>query len=97
MCHKTTLASDTLIDFQIDFSIQSVRLRLAGLLILCCLLCDAPVIRMASAAAKPCQGDSSKFYLITGSIYTDQWGTIVIATVFDEVTKTLSSISIDYH
>ncbi|GJR27699.1 hypothetical protein Tco_1103931 [Tanacetum coccineum] len=29
------------------------------------------VSRMASAAAKPCQGDSSEFYLITGSIYTD--------------------------
>ncbi|GKA10909.1 hypothetical protein Tco_0690342 [Tanacetum coccineum] len=36
-------------------------------------------------------------YLITGSIYTDQRGTVVIATVFDEVTKTLSSISVDYH
>ncbi|GJX16386.1 hypothetical protein Tco_0217218 [Tanacetum coccineum] len=28
-------------------------------------------LRMASAAAKPCQGDSSEFYLITSSIYTD--------------------------
>ncbi|GJU65726.1 hypothetical protein Tco_1247561 [Tanacetum coccineum] len=28
---------------------------------------DAPVTRMASAAAKPCQGDSFEFYLITGS------------------------------
>ncbi|GJU08994.1 hypothetical protein Tco_1125424 [Tanacetum coccineum] len=28
-------------------------------------------LRTASAAAKPCQGDSSEFYLITGSIYTD--------------------------
>ncbi|GJS52493.1 hypothetical protein Tco_0625855 [Tanacetum coccineum] len=28
---------------------------------------DAPVIRTASAAAKPSQGDSSKFYLITGT------------------------------
>ncbi|GJS65742.1 hypothetical protein Tco_0680306 [Tanacetum coccineum] len=26
---------------------------------------DAPVIRTASAAAKPCQGDSLEFYLIT--------------------------------
>ncbi|GJW86720.1 hypothetical protein Tco_0162060 [Tanacetum coccineum] len=58
---------------------------------------DAPVMRTASAVAKPCQGDSSEFYLITGSIYTDQRGTVVIATVFDEVTKTLSSISVDYH
>nr|GEU61982.1 zinc finger MYM-type protein 1-like [Tanacetum cinerariifolium] len=45
-----------------------------------------------SAAAKPCQGNSSEFYLITSSIYTDQRETVVIATIFDEVTKTLSSI-----
>nr|GEU56442.1 hypothetical protein [Tanacetum cinerariifolium] len=50
-----------------------------------------------STVAKPCQGDSSEFYLITGSIYTDQQGTVVIATVFDEVTKPLSSIHVDYH
>nr|GEZ95562.1 retrovirus-related Pol polyprotein from transposon TNT 1-94 [Tanacetum cinerariifolium] len=31
------------------------------------------------------------------SIYTDQRGTMVIATIFDEVTKTLSSISVDYY
>ncbi|GJY53308.1 hypothetical protein Tco_0444972 [Tanacetum coccineum] len=49
---------------------------------------------MASAAAKPCQGDSSELYLITANIYTDQRGTVAIATVFDEVTKTLSSISL---
>nr|GEU45370.1 hypothetical protein [Tanacetum cinerariifolium] len=35
--------------------------------------------RTASTAAKPCQGDSSEFYLITGSIYTDQQGTVVVA------------------
>ncbi|GJT93803.1 hypothetical protein Tco_1082648 [Tanacetum coccineum] len=29
------------------------------------------VMRTASAAAKPCQGDSSEFYLITGNIYID--------------------------
>ncbi|GJR36366.1 hypothetical protein Tco_1212050 [Tanacetum coccineum] len=51
----------------------------------------------ASTAAKSCQEDSSEFYLITGSIYTSQRGTMVIATIFDEVTKTLSSISVDYH
>ncbi|GJT22819.1 hypothetical protein Tco_0892756, partial [Tanacetum coccineum] len=45
---------------------------------------DAPVMRMASAAAKTCQGDSLEFYLITGSIYTNQRGTVVIATVFNE-------------
>ncbi|GJZ43431.1 hypothetical protein Tco_0590686 [Tanacetum coccineum] len=32
---------------------------------------DASAIRTASAAAKPCQGDSLKFYLFTGIIYTD--------------------------
>nr|GEW48112.1 hypothetical protein [Tanacetum cinerariifolium] len=41
-------------------------------------------LRMASTAAKPCQGDSSKLYLITGSIYTDQRGTVVLATLFNE-------------
>nr|GEX34478.1 integrase, catalytic region, zinc finger, CCHC-type, peptidase aspartic, catalytic [Tanacetum cinerariifolium] len=35
-------------------------------------------LRTAGATAKPCQGDSSEFYLITGSIYTDQRGTVVI-------------------
>ncbi|GJY43266.1 hypothetical protein Tco_0431479 [Tanacetum coccineum] len=38
-------------------------------------------MRTASAAAKPCQGDSSEFYLITGSIYTDQRGTVVLLTI----------------
>ncbi|GJU76125.1 hypothetical protein Tco_1273195 [Tanacetum coccineum] len=56
-----------------------------------------PRLAGSLAAAKPCQGNSSEFYLITSSIYTDQRGTVVIATVFDEVTKTLSSISVDYH
>ncbi|GJY40679.1 hypothetical protein Tco_0427949 [Tanacetum coccineum] len=55
------------------------------------------VLRMASAAVKPYQEDSLEFYLITSSIYIDQRGTVVIATVFDEVTKTLSSISVDYN
>nr|GEY13635.1 hypothetical protein [Tanacetum cinerariifolium] len=40
-------------------------------------------LRTASTAAKPCQGDSSEFYLITGSIYTDQRGTVVLATLFN--------------
>ncbi|GJU95238.1 hypothetical protein Tco_1319994 [Tanacetum coccineum] len=61
------------------------------------LMVDALVIRTASAAAKPYQGDSLEFYHITGSIYTDQRGTVVIATLLDEVTKTISSISVDYH
>nr|GEX80355.1 hypothetical protein [Tanacetum cinerariifolium] len=33
-------------------------------------------LRTTGAAAKPCQGDSLEFYLITGSIYTDQRGTV---------------------
>ncbi|GJX45304.1 hypothetical protein Tco_0261980 [Tanacetum coccineum] len=70
--NKHMVASDTLIDFRIDFSIQSVRLRLAGSLIPCCLLWDALVMRTASAAAKPCQRDSLEFYLITGST-PDDW------------------------
>nr|GEW61172.1 hypothetical protein [Tanacetum cinerariifolium] len=41
-------------------------------------------LRTASTAAKPCQGDSSKFYLITCSSYTDQRGTVVLATLFNE-------------
>ncbi|GJR72375.1 hypothetical protein Tco_0084740 [Tanacetum coccineum] len=61
------------------------------------IMVDALVIRTASAAVKPCQGDSLEFYLITGSIYIDQRGIVVIATIFDEVTKTLLSISVDYH
>ncbi|GJZ42835.1 hypothetical protein Tco_0590090 [Tanacetum coccineum] len=54
------------------------------------LLVDAPVIRTASAAAKPCQGDSLEFYLITGSIYTEKRGTVVATTyeyVVPEVTR----------
>ncbi|GJU18837.1 hypothetical protein Tco_1146803 [Tanacetum coccineum] len=34
-------------------------------------------MRTASTAVKPCQEDSSKFYLIKGSIYTDQRGIVV--------------------
>nr|GEV97243.1 ribonuclease H-like domain-containing protein [Tanacetum cinerariifolium] len=33
-------------------------------------------LRTASTAAKPCQRDSLEFYLITGSIHTDQRGTV---------------------
>ncbi|GKE01193.1 hypothetical protein Tco_1389176 [Tanacetum coccineum] len=39
------------------------------------------VIRTASEAAKPCQGDSSELYLITGSIYTDQRGIVVLPMI----------------
>nr|GEX74080.1 putative reverse transcriptase domain-containing protein [Tanacetum cinerariifolium] len=41
-------------------------------------------LRTASTAAKPYQGDSSKVYLITCNIYTDQRGTVVLATLFNE-------------
>nr|GEV77303.1 hypothetical protein [Tanacetum cinerariifolium] len=41
-------------------------------------------LRTASTAGKPCQGDSAEFYLITGSIYTDQRGTVVLETLFNE-------------
>nr|GEZ93129.1 hypothetical protein [Tanacetum cinerariifolium] len=40
-------------------------------------------LRTASTAAKPCQGDSSEFYLITGSIHTDQRGTVILVTLFN--------------
>ncbi|GJS26244.1 retrovirus-related pol polyprotein from transposon TNT 1-94 [Tanacetum coccineum] len=46
-------------------------------------------MRTANAALKPCQRDSSKFYLIACSIYTEKQGTVVVTTVFDEVTKLL--------
>nr|GEU31422.1 hypothetical protein [Tanacetum cinerariifolium] len=36
-------------------------------------------LRTASKAAKPYQGDSLKFYLITGSIHTDQRRTVLLA------------------
>ncbi|GJV67523.1 hypothetical protein Tco_1483032 [Tanacetum coccineum] len=52
-------------------------------------------MRMASTAVKPCQGDSLEFYLITGSIYTNQRGTVVIKTVFDKVTPTKVSAQQD--
>nr|GEV97578.1 retrovirus-related Pol polyprotein from transposon TNT 1-94 [Tanacetum cinerariifolium] len=42
------------------------------------------ILRTASAEAKPCQGDSLEFYLITCSIYTDQRGTVVLATLFNK-------------
>ncbi|GJY07462.1 hypothetical protein Tco_0374516 [Tanacetum coccineum] len=42
---------------------------------------DAPVMITASIAAKPYQEDSSEFYLITGSIYTDQRGTVAFLIV----------------
>nr|GEZ10696.1 hypothetical protein [Tanacetum cinerariifolium] len=55
-----------------------------------------PTSNKLLVAVKLCQEDSLEFYLITSSIYIDQRGTVVIATVFDEATKTLSSISVDY-
>nr|GEW11954.1 hypothetical protein [Tanacetum cinerariifolium] len=40
-------------------------------------------LRTASTAAKSYQGDSLEFYMITGSIYTDQRGIVVLATLFN--------------
>ncbi|GJS45496.1 retrovirus-related pol polyprotein from transposon TNT 1-94 [Tanacetum coccineum] len=62
-------------------SIAIVGLCLTGLLRPCCLLGDAPVMRMASVATKPCQEYSLEFYLITGNMYTDQQGTMVFSMV----------------
>ncbi|GKA87262.1 hypothetical protein Tco_0808973 [Tanacetum coccineum] len=45
------------------------------------------VMRTASAAAKPCQGDSLEFYLITCSICTDQRGTMEILMVVAASTR----------
>nr|GEV70066.1 hypothetical protein [Tanacetum cinerariifolium] len=44
-------------------------------------------LRKASAAAKPCQGDSSKFYLIIGRPFPDSKGNIYILVVIDYVSK----------
>nr|GEU52769.1 putative reverse transcriptase domain-containing protein [Tanacetum cinerariifolium] len=49
-------------------------------------------LRTASTVAKPCQGDSSEFYLITSSIYTDQWGTVVLATLFNDVAEVAKEV-----
>ncbi|GJW39480.1 hypothetical protein Tco_0065325 [Tanacetum coccineum] len=42
---------------------------------------EVSVMRTASATAKPCQGDSSEFYLITSNIYTDQRETVVLLMI----------------
>ena len=41
-------------------------------------------LRTARAAAKPCQGNSSELYLITGSTCTDQRGTVGRVPQFNE-------------
>nr|GEX67776.1 hypothetical protein [Tanacetum cinerariifolium] len=50
-------------------------------------------LRTASIVAKPCQGYSSKLYLITGSIHTDQRGTMVLATLYQPWRAILSMIN----
>nr|GEX20127.1 monodehydroascorbate reductase [Tanacetum cinerariifolium] len=40
-------------------------------------------LRTASTAAKPFQGDSLEFYLITCSVHSDQRGTVVLPTLFN--------------
>ncbi|GKC93819.1 hypothetical protein Tco_1159261, partial [Tanacetum coccineum] len=54
-------------------------------------------LRTASAAAKPCQGDSSEFYLITGSIYTDKRGTVVLETLFNEINQQEQEATVSTH
>nr|GEW02376.1 copia protein [Tanacetum cinerariifolium] len=49
-------------------------------------------LRTASTAAKPCQGDSLEFYLITGSIYTDQQGTVYQAKPTEKHLKEVKRI-----
>nr|GEX68284.1 ribonuclease H-like domain-containing protein [Tanacetum cinerariifolium]GEX69932.1 ribonuclease H-like domain-containing protein [Tanacetum cinerariifolium] len=44
-------------------------------------------LRTGSTAVKPCQGYSSEFYLITGSIHTDQRGTVTIDLQFSQDPK----------
>nr|GEU91987.1 hypothetical protein [Tanacetum cinerariifolium] len=50
-------------------------------------------LRTASTAAKPCQGDSLEFYLITGSINTDQRGTVDDAELEEDADNKVSVAS----
>nr|GEY02590.1 hypothetical protein [Tanacetum cinerariifolium] len=52
-------------------------------------------LRMASTAAKPYQGDSLEFYLITGIIHIDQRGTVVLATLLNERESTSDDYPFD--
>ncbi|GJS29254.1 hypothetical protein Tco_0489874 [Tanacetum coccineum] len=73
-----------LLEHQSDTHVFTIKMEILSVSTSNSTAVDAPVMRTASAAAKSCQEDSSEFYLITGSIYTDQRGTLVIATIFDE-------------
>ncbi|GKD66472.1 hypothetical protein Tco_1308580 [Tanacetum coccineum] len=54
-------------------------------------------MRTTSIAMKPCQEDSSEFYLITGSIYTDQRGTRQSVKVKDlQDKRTLKAFKLSY-
>ncbi|GJV52043.1 hypothetical protein Tco_1447784 [Tanacetum coccineum] len=48
-------------------------------------------MRTASAAVKPCQGDSLELYLIIGNIYTDQRGIMVLLTIDFRYSDTVRS------
>ncbi|GKA63252.1 hypothetical protein Tco_0762858 [Tanacetum coccineum] len=50
---------------------------------------------MASTAAKPCQEDSYEFYLITGSIYIGQQGTVQLLVQDESRFKTSCLIDKD--
>ncbi|GJZ29471.1 hypothetical protein Tco_0574118 [Tanacetum coccineum] len=52
-------------------------------------------MRTASAAAKPCQGDSSELYLITSNIYTDQRGTVVLPTIVEDFQRSFRHSDIE--
>nr|GEZ93421.1 zinc finger, CCHC-type [Tanacetum cinerariifolium] len=55
-------------------------------------------LRTASTAAKPCQGDSLEFYMITSSIHTDQQGTVgckAVVILPDPKLKTLGERGIE--
>nr|GFB67477.1 hypothetical protein [Tanacetum cinerariifolium] len=81
MCHKS-FKSDTRLIFK-SISHQSVGFNSLVHSLRALSALRRSGLRMASTAAKPCQVDSLKFYLITDSIYTDQQGTVVLATLFN--------------
>nr|GEX94024.1 retrovirus-related Pol polyprotein from transposon TNT 1-94 [Tanacetum cinerariifolium] len=69
--------SDILVIFTVTMEIlleptSNKLLELIGSLIPCLFTLRRSGLRTVDATAKPCQGDSLEFYLITGSIYTDQ-------------------------
>nr|GEU91606.1 hypothetical protein [Tanacetum cinerariifolium] len=62
-----------------DYKLLKLGFQFTGSLISCSVCFETLRLRMARTAAKPCQRDSLEFYLITGSIYTNQQGTVLLA------------------